>query len=345
MSLLPLFADEREKSANDAPDFQEVYDLLRAHLAGATEAELNRTAVQGLLQQLHSRAALADESRQSSPKPKVESAIRSAVFDGSYGYLRIGQVGPGLDRQVSTAYQQLVASNQIKGVVLDLRFAGGADYETAAALADLFVATEKPLLDWGEGLKRSTPKTNALSLPLTILVNRQTTGAAEAFAGVLRQADVGLVLGTNTAGKATIGKEFTLKNGQRLWVATSLVRLGSGQLFPTAGLQPDIQVEVSPEDEQAYFEDAYKILPKANHLANAPTNQVNLSVTNRLPHRRPSEAELVKLHRDGQLPDPDAPPLRPRENEAPPHVVYDPALARAIDLLKGLSVVQHFRAI
>ena len=46
LSLLPLFADEREKPANDAPDFQEVYDLLRAHLAGATEAELNRTAVQ-----------------------------------------------------------------------------------------------------------------------------------------------------------------------------------------------------------------------------------------------------------------------------------------------------------
>src|SRR2546426_8288441 len=133
LSLLPLFADEREKPANDAPDFQEVYDLLRAHLAGATEAELNRTAVQGLLEQLHSRAALADESRQSSPKPKVESAIRTAVFDGAYGYMRIGQVQPGLDRQVSTAYQQLVASNQIKGVVLDLRFAGGADYETAAA--------------------------------------------------------------------------------------------------------------------------------------------------------------------------------------------------------------------
>ena len=90
------------------------------------------------------------------------------------------------------------------------------------------------------------------------MVNRETTGGAEAFAGILRQAQVGLLLGTNTAGKATIGKEFTLKNGQRLWVATSLVRLGSGQLFPTAGLQPDIQVEVSPEDEQAYFEDAYK---------------------------------------------------------------------------------------
>jgi len=67
---------------------------------------------------------------------------------------------------------------------------------------------------------------------------------------------VGLLIGTNTAGKATIGKEFPLKNGQRLWIATSLVKLGNGQSFPPAGLQPDIQIEVSPQDEKAYFKDA-----------------------------------------------------------------------------------------
>jgi C-terminal processing protease CtpA/Prc len=201
------------------------------------------------------------------------------------------------------------------------------------------------LLDYGDGLKKSTAKTNAFSLPLAVLVNRQTTGAAEAFAGVLRQASIGLLIGTNTAGKATMGKEFALKNGQRLWIATSLLKLGNGQTFPATGLQPDIHVEVNPEDEKAYFEDAYQILPRGGALSNSPTNQANLSVTNRLPHHRTTEAELVRMHRDGELPDPDAVPARGRDNEAPPHVVYDPALARAIDLLKGLSVVQQFRSI
>src|SRR5439155_7468432 len=120
----------------------------------------------------------------------------------------IRQLAPATDIQLSQAYQQVTASNQPKGVVLDLRFASGEDYEAAAALADLFLATEKPLLDWAEVLKKATAKTNALSLPLTVLVNRQTAGAAEAFAAVLRQADVGLLLGTNTAGKASMGKEF-----------------------------------------------------------------------------------------------------------------------------------------
>jgi hypothetical protein len=216
----------------------------------------------------------------------------------------------------------------------------------------LFFTKDKPLLDYGEGMKHSKEKTNSLSLPLTILVNKQTTGAAEAFAGVLHDAEIGLLLGTNTAGKAVMGEEFPLKNGQRLWVATALVKLGNGKSFPATGLKPDILVEVSPEDEKAYFEDAYRVLPKASRVS-AATNQLNLSLTNRPARHRPSEAELVRMHREGDVPDYDgAPPTRVREadigksgepDQTPPHVIYDPALARAVDLLKGLSVVQKYR--
>ncbi len=334
----------RGATTNDTPDFKEVYDLLRANLAAGNEAELNRGAVRGLLSEFQSRVTLLDPSKQVGPAVNSESAIRAGIFDGSYGYLRIGRVGPGTDKEVMAAYQKLGDSNKLKGVVFDLRFAGGEDYAAAASLADWFFSNEKPMLDYGAGVKNSTAKTNAFSLPLTLLVNQQTKGAAEAFAGVLRQADIGLLIGgTNTAGQASMGKEFTLKTGQHLWIATSLIKLGNGQPFPVAGLKPDIQVEVSPQDEQAYFEDAYKVLPKAGHLANVTTNQTNLSLTNRPTRHRTTEAELVQMHRDGQLPEGEGPSGKSRNNET--HVVYDPALARAIDLLKGLSVVQHFRSI
>ena len=341
VSPLPL----RGAGAAEPPDFKEVYDLIRANLAGKDEAELSRAAVQGLLTQLKPQVSLIGEAAEAGGT-KAEPGLRSGVFDGAYGYVRIGQVVGTTAQQVQSAYQQLSSSNRLKGIVFDLRFAGGDDYAGAAALADLFFATERPLLDYGQGLKKSTAKTNAFSLPLAVLVNRQTSGAAEAFAAVLRRGDIGLVLGTNTAGKAMMGKEFTLKNGQRLWIATALLKLGEGQTFPAAGLAPDIQVEVSPQDEQAYFEDAYKALPRASSLASASTNQTNLSVTNRLPRRRTTEAELVRMHRDGEMPSLDDPVIKSplREPDAPPHVVYDPVLARAIDLLKGLSVVQQFRS-
>src|SRR5438105_5204911 len=171
----------RGGSTNEAPDFKEVYELLRANLAGTDEAGLNRTAVEGLLGQLQSRAALIGDSKEATPLLSAESAIRTALFDNSYGYLRIGQVGPGTDKQVLAAYRQLVSSNRLKGVVFDLRFAGGQDYAAATALADWFFSSEKPLLDYGDGLKKSSVKSNAFSLPLAVLVNRQTMGAAEAF--------------------------------------------------------------------------------------------------------------------------------------------------------------------
>ena len=334
-------------ATNEAPTFKEVYELLRTNLAGASEADLNRAAVQGLINELHSRAFFLGETKTTGPKTtnNTESAVRTGVFDGAYGYLRIGQFETGTDKLVSSAYQQLSSSNQLKGIVLDLRFAGGQDYPAAIGLADMFFAAEKPLLDYGEGMKNSTTKTNAFSLPLTVLINKQTTGAAEAFAAVLRQADIGLLLGTNTAGKASMGKTFALRSGQRLWIATSLVKLGNGKSLPATGLAPDIQVETSDADELAYFEDAYKALPKANRWSGTSTNQTNLSLTNRPPRHRTSEAELVRMHRDGELPDLDAPVARGKEGEGSPHVIYDPALARAIDLLKGLSVVQHFRSI
>ncbi len=343
VGLCPFGATLRGAATNDSPEFKEVYELLRANLAGANEAELNRAAVQGLLSQLRSQAALLGESKDQIRAAPLEPGVRTAVFDGSYGYLRVSQIGVEADKQISAAYQELASSNRVKGLVLDLRFADGHDYAAAAALADWFFPGEKPMIDYGDGLKKSTVKTNALSLPLAVLVNRQTTGAAEAFAGILRQARIGLLLGTNTAGKATMGKEFPLTTGQRLWIAGSLVKLGDGQVFPAGGLQPDILVEVNPEDEQAYFDDAYKLLPKAGNFAASSNSQANLLLTNRPMGHRITEAELVQRHRDGQLPDPDVPSPKPREKEAPAHVIYDPALARAIDLLKGLAVVQHFR--
>ena len=48
MSLIRAQADKEEP----APQFQEVFGLIRSNLAGMSEAELNRAATRGLLAQL-----------------------------------------------------------------------------------------------------------------------------------------------------------------------------------------------------------------------------------------------------------------------------------------------------
>jgi hypothetical protein len=177
---------------------------------------------------------------------------------------------------------------------------------------------------------------------VAILVNRDTAGAAEALAAVLREAGAGLILGGKTAGGAMVGREFPLKNGQKVRIATSPVKLGDGSALSAQGLTPDIEVAVRAEDERAYRDDAYALWPRTNATGVLAASAGE--ATNR-PTRRPriSEADLVRERREGtNLNTDDFTAVRDREPEKP--LIRDPALARAVDLLKGLAVVRRARS-
>jgi len=328
------------RAASETPEFKEVYELIRANVGALTESELDRAAVEGLLEKLNSRAWLVNPTKTSTTETNVAHVPSTAIFDESYGYIRIARVGAHLPGEFSAALEHLSATNKLKGLVLDLRYADGSDYDAAAKVADRFLGSEQPLLDWGKGVVKSTDKTNAFRQPVAILVNQFTSGAAEALAAVLREKDVGLLIGTNTAGQASITKDFPLKDGETLRIAVAPIKVGDGELVER--LKPDIRVDVSPEDERAYFVDAYKVLSRPS-VGGVSTNVASLSVTNKSPRRRLNEAELVRMLREGEnLEEENPKPGRAFEPGKP--MVTDPALARAIDLLKALAVVRHTRS-
>lgn len=323
------------------PDFKEVYDLLRTNLGGVDERMLNNAAVQGLLSQLDGRAVLVGTDTDT-PASTNGPSVTSSVYDRNYGYLRINKLGADAERQFRSEYAN-VSTNRLKGLVIDLRYTSGQNYAGAAAMADMFLPNEQPLLDWGEGIRSSTAKSNPINIPVALLVNRKTSGAAEALAGIMREAQIGLLLGSKTAGQASIAKEFELSNGQRLRVGTTPVKLAQGNFLPAGGIAPDIAVEVSTEDELAYYGDAFRMM-RSNRIASAGlslTNEAGLAITNRS-RRRINEAELVRMQREGESLEFSVGSTRRDGTPAPPSV-QDPVLSRALDLLKGLAVVQQFR--
>jgi hypothetical protein len=331
----------------EAFDFREVYELLKTNLAGATEAELNQAAVRGLLDQLSAKVSIVGEPSRVALDTGTNVPVTAALFDRNYGYFRIHRLADGTTGEFQTTLDRLRSTNVLKGLVLDLRFTGGQDYSAAVAVADRFLGAAQPLIDWGEGWKHSTAKTNPITLPVAVLVNRKTTGAAEALAGILRHREVGLLIGTNTAGQASMAREFSLKSGQRLRLAIAPVKVADGRELPFTGIKPDIEVEVSPEDELAWYEDAYKTPSKPARGGTVSTSDPAAGTTNRAPRRRLNEAELVRMNREGQSTDRDLPLTNAPGGtfEPPVPVVNDPALARALDLLKGLAVVQQFRSL
>ncbi len=297
----------RAEPVKPAPDFKEVLQLLHDNLPGATDESLNRASVEGLLAQFPGKVSLASASGE-----PAADGCKSSILESNIAYLRLSNVSGNFADALGAAYRSLAATNTLAGVVLDLRFANGDGFTAAAASAKAIKSDFRPL---------------------TVLINGETRGAAETLAGALRAAKAGLLIGGETAGEAATFKELPLSNGQRLRIATAT---GKSTSMPANRVTPDIAVTVNAEDESAYFADAYA------SLAHGETNSV--PNTNRFSSfiDHTSEADLVRAKiKDGEQGENGLPP-RPVEPAKP--YIHDPALARAVDLIKGLAALRPARS-
>ena len=324
-----------DAGASQAPSFAEVYSVVRSNLTSATEAELNRAAVTGFLNQLGPRAALVTNT--AIPAATAPLLSKTTAFEKAYGFLRVGTVGAGLAREIKNAFNQLAKTNRLEGVILDLRFADGTDYASAAEAADVFLDRDQPLLDWGAASARSTAKTAVITLPTVLLINQATSGAAEALAAALRNAGGALIIGSPSAGRAYVFRDVALSNGQTLRVASGSVTVGGNEKLPETGVAPDIAIAVKVEDEKAYFEDPYTVLAKPfAQSARADTNELTSLQNTNQPRRRMNEAELVRMQREGLNFEGERFAAGSPQPTGP--VISDPAVSRALDLLKGLAM-------
>jgi hypothetical protein len=118
-------------------------------------------------------------------------------------------------------------------------------------------------------------------------------------------------------------------------VVTATVQLGDAKAISPEGVLPDVDVVVKVEDELQYYEDPYarfngngeSIMPEAGEGS--------------LERVRVTEADLVREKRgDGDLE--TLAGARAKAEERTPKLT-DPALARAVDLLRGLAVVRQWK--
>jgi len=210
--------------------------------------------------------------------------VQSDVLDGTVLRYRVGMVTDG----VAPEFTKVPLTNVIAGLVLDLRFAGGAATPTATDSDFSFFSTNKT--------------------PLVVLVNSRTEGAAAALATRLRSAGLGVVI-------------------------------GGTQAVPV----PDLTVAVSAEAEKSFLADPYLTVSNAVPAvapggkpagAAAETNDWAVFMGGFVDHT--SEADLVrKKVKDGED---DGEAAGTPRSPAPP-VIHDPALARAVDLLKALAAL------
>src|SRR5882762_9906832 len=99
----------RATETNSVPDFKEIYDLVRSHAPGMSEADLNRAVVEGLLNSLRGKVTLVTNDATMAERTNVQLVARSLLLEDDVAYIRVGGVDDGLAKEIADVLRELSA--------------------------------------------------------------------------------------------------------------------------------------------------------------------------------------------------------------------------------------------
>ena len=249
----PLTPAQAVNAISDA-DAQQALELLKSNYVRSDafhEAALNRATLQGLLERMGGGASI----RSGTAETPEESPFRSEILDEHIGYVRLGSLTKGRLAEFDAALGNFNAK-KVASLVLDLRATpASSDFELAAEFIKRLVPKGKMLF----AIRRPSAKQERMFTSdldpafkgiVVTVIGRETAGAPEVIAAVLRAEGNALTVGRRTAGQAAEYAEVPLRGGKTLRVAVAEVKLPQNLAVFPDGLKPDLPVEVSTRDEQ-----------------------------------------------------------------------------------------------
>jgi hypothetical protein len=266
---------------------------------------------------------------------KAAPVVHAELLPGRVGYWRAAGFNLPKDGAPLAAGLADWTSTSVGGLIVDLRdTAAPDDYAGATRLASFFVPTgtvlftvqglQVPQQVYTTGIPPGDGK--VYTLPLAVLVNRQTRGAAEALADALRRDAGAIVVGRSTPGQEAlfIQKRLRAAPGRVLRVAQAPVLLPDG--VPLAGqpVTPDIAVYVDDRDESVVLAQL-DLGPAARGMVEAPIRH-RMNEASLVHEENPEIEEILSEQYHQAKPDAAAAP------------VQDVALMRTVDIVKGIAL-------
>lgn len=191
--------------------------------------------------------------------------VEGKVLPGKeIGYVILSQFTENTPNELRKTLDEL-KKQHIKGLILDLRNNPGGELNSAAKVADEFIA-EGPIvhIDYKVGKDQTFTATKpTLGVPLVVLQNEHTASAAEILAGAIKDHNLGKLVGTTTFGKGVVQTLFPLDNGAGLKLTTARYLTPDRHDINKRGIEPDVKIEM-PEDaaEDIQMEKAIEIMDK-----------------------------------------------------------------------------------
>lgn len=243
---------------------------------------------------------------------KIQS-VRSRL-EGEIGYVRVTQFNEqatsGIEKAMKAFEEEI--GDGLLGIVLDLRNDPGGLLDQAVGVSDLF-------LDRGEIVStrsrrpEDTQRFNARpgdiadGLPMVVLINGGSASASEIVAGALQDHGRAVIMGTKSFGKGSVQTIIPLPRHGAMKLTTARYYTPSGRSIQQVGIEPDIEV-----------------LPARVETLDSP--------------RRHREADLRGALENGESGPSDAEAEANDDEESGEERVQDYQLARALDLIRGVSL-------
>ena len=198
--------------------------------------------------------------------------VESRMLANNAGYINVDAISPELVRQMAAGAQQLQKQGAVK-LILDLRNCSTGSPDDGIALANLFVNKGRITYLVGQKVPRQNfeadPAKAVTALPVAVLVNRGTAGAAEIAAAAIQDDKRGQLVGERTYGDAALRRPITMEDGGAIILSVAKYYSPDGKAIQDTQVVPanqvsdaDAQVEVDDNGEPLADTTVEQNLPK-----------------------------------------------------------------------------------
>lgn len=268
---------------------------------GMTTRELNLVQVNAMLAIPAGKSAALSviKSRRADPEPvsvarEVVQAppVEAKIIENNIAYIKVPYLAPGKAQETKRQLDSLLKKGAIS-VVLDLRYTAGGDDKEALDIANLFIdsgtlaflGSSNPL----QAQKRprealnADPKQALTKVPLAVIVNQGTAGAAELIAGAIADNHRGQVVGVKTFGVGSVQKLIPLEDGYGLLISTAKYFTPSGKEIQDtepqdSGIKPTIEMRQTAEETIDLNDDQIEVQPPPKEPAKEEDRQLNKAI-------------------------------------------------------------------
>ena len=171
--------------------------------------------------------------------------VKSKMFDGGIGYLRLTQFGDNVYPDMKKALEDLQAKG-MKGLIFDLRSNPGGELGQSIKIASMFIEKGKIVSTRQKKGEESIYTREGIyfgDFPMVVLINGGSASASEIVSGALKDHKRATLIGEKSFGKGSVQTLLPLPDGDGIKITIAKYYTPNGISIDGTGIEPDTKIE------------------------------------------------------------------------------------------------------